>query len=37
MIMHEHILIYDTHAGKGMDIDILDNKIIIDKITADDF
>ena len=30
-------MIYDSKNGKGVDIDIVDNKIIIDKITVDDF
>lgn len=36
-IMWEHIMIYDRIMGKGVDIDIIDRKVIIDKITAVDF
>lgn len=35
--MWEHIIIYDKNKGTGVDIDIIDNRIIIDKITEDDF
>lgn len=30
-------MIYDSKKGVGVDIDIVDNKVIIDKISADDF
>lgn len=34
----ENILIFDKVAGYGIDIDVLDDgRIIIDKITAEDF
>lgn len=34
----EHILIFDTNIGKGVDIDILDDgRVIYDPITSRDF
>ena len=37
LYMWEHLMIYDSKKGIGVDIDIVDNKVIIDKISADDF
>jgi hypothetical protein len=35
--MDEHILIYDKKSEKGMDIDIVDGRVIYDLITSEDF
>lgn len=34
--MHEHILIFDKNSGKGIDVDILDDRIVIDELTSED-
>jgi hypothetical protein len=33
----EHIMIYDKNRGVGVDIDIIDNHVVVDKITYRDF
>lgn len=33
----EHMLIYDKDTDRGVDIDIVNHKVIFDKITSEDF
>jgi hypothetical protein len=33
----DNILIFDKHKGEGVDVDFVGGRVIIDRITSDDF